>query len=229
MSSSPHKASLSGTQKAILAVALAMVVLRKRSRLVMTEVMEEQESTTQRDNRKTKLSGSADETIIESLHGISKTLPKHFAGKSSEVLTAIVLFDISTFLWRSEPKADNTYVKEVLVNLRAEGQCISKESSLDLKAHIKQRTLQKIFGNNVTVFHSVLCVLWELSSLEEQSSLLFAEAIIDILREICEMTSVPAHFSDAEVLKRVHMLVIFIFRRNSMTIPKCATHCTALP
>ena len=133
------KQSLSGTQKAMIAVALAMVVLRKRNK----QIIDPAKAQSKRDRA---LTTSADEAIIEELRSrasLTKVLPTMFAEKSNDVLTAIVLFDIATFLWSTVPNADNAYAQEILANLNAEAQCIAQDSvESDLKAHIKQRTLQ---------------------------------------------------------------------------------------
>lgn len=193
------KQSLSGTQKAMIAVALSMVVLRKRNK----KIIDPAKADANRDRPLTR----ADEAIIEELRrsaSLVKVLPMKYAEKSNDVLTAIVLFDIATFLWSTVTNADNAYAQEILVNLNAEAQGIIHDSvESDLKAHIKQRALQKTFGSNVQQFHVILCVFWELGS----GPLLFLEALIEVLGEICKLDSVPANLSNAEVLNRVNMIV----------------------
>ena len=110
-------------------------------------------------------------------------------------------------------KADNGYVKELLTNLHQEVGMLTAEAEQSFKSHVVQRILQKTFGKQVSSFHNILSVFWELSSREMGSKktppplICFLEALTQSLGEICMLTSVPEHISDDDIGKRLNMLV----------------------
>lgn len=190
---------LSGTQKAVIAIGLAVIMLKKRSSKdnKNDDVIEKNES--QESNVE----------VIQTLEAICKNFPFQFSQRADEIISPIIYFDVAFFLWNCESKADNSYPKNIIVCL--ETSLLSKETNSDprsiiqFKDHVITKTTKRLFHKDLSSFHNMLSIYWEFISNETKLGIMFLEILFESIGKICQLNTVPDYLSDDDIHKRLFM------------------------
>ena len=218
----PALMALSGTQKTLIAVSLALALLRRRNahsqKLIFRDGHEKKHVFNRGKEQKEK---EINDTINEILNNILNPSLLSPLEASLFSIDPIFYFDMAAFSY--EPSS--AYTKHIVAQMK---KCLrsSDEASHELhyfKAHVGTVVVQKTFCSQEFSFKSLLCVLWDVckediaennyDESEKKHAILhtFLGAIGVALREISLLEEIPACITDDDVARRIHMLVIFSF------------------
>lgn len=205
----PPSMTLSGTQKTLIAISLALVVLKKRNAKRKTAQMNEENHVFER--KKMRTNEEVEKIVSDILSNIlNPILPSAF---HESLLTTDPIFHFDVAVFSYEPSSILT--KHTLIQLN---KCLKTLTNADhnlkdFKEHVKTKILQKTFSKHETTFKGLLCVLWDVSKDEchginqHSTFYIFIDAIVMALGEVSSLEEIPVYVTDSEIAKRTHILV----------------------
>ena len=202
---------LSGTQKTLIAIGVALVVLKQRNEVNKFRESSETENYVfiQKERFKEKEIDGIIHNILSSI--INPSLPSTFH-ESLFSADPIFHFDVAIFFY--DPSSD--FTKHTLIKLRdcLKALSIANHDLNDFKTHVGMKVLQKAFGENESSFKNLLCVLWDVCKEESSTNsdhivfYTFIDAIVVALHEVSLLEEIPDCVTDDDVAQRIHVLVI---------------------